>query len=116
MKLRPYLPSFLALLMLLLVSCGSSQTNELTITLEAMQFSQNELQVQAGQPVTLHIVNKDGYAHSFDIDEFDIHLPLAAEENTAVTFTPDKSGSFTFYCGSPGHEAAGMAGSFLVTP
>ena len=66
--------------------------------------------------VTLRLVNKDGYAHAFDLDEFDIHLPFAANEILEVAFTPDQPGSYPFYCGSPGHEAAGMVGTLIVTP
>ena len=117
MKLRPYLPSFLLLLMLLLLAgCGRAQTSQITIKLEGMRFQHDSLQVQTGQPVTLQLVNKDGYAHAFDLDEFDIHLQLAAEEIVEVSFTPTQSGTFTFYCSSPGHEAAGMVGSLTVLP
>ena len=115
MKLRPYLHSFL-LLMLLLAGCGGKQTNEITVKLEGMLFHQEQVQVAVGQPVTLHLVNEDGYAHAFDLDAFDIHLQLAAEETAEVTFTPTQTGTFSFYCGSPGHEAAGMVGSITVMP
>ncbi len=117
MKLRPYLPSFLLLLMLLLLAgCGRAQTSQITIKLEGMRFQHDSLQVQTGQSITLQLVNKDGFAHAFDLDDFDIHLQLAAEETVEVTFTPAQSGTFTFYCGSPGHEAAGMVGSITVLP
>lgn len=114
MMLRPYHLPFI--LILLLAACTGSHNSQVTLNLQEMGFSQNEIQVQAGQPVTLHLSNKDGYAHAFDLDEFDIHLQLAAEETAELTFTPTRSGSFTFYCSSPGHRAAGMEGSITVTP
>lgn len=38
-----------------------------------MRFGQAEVRVRAGQPVALRVVNRDGYTHAFDIDEFDVH-------------------------------------------
>jgi len=105
---------FLLLLILLLAGCGRAQGNEATLSMKNMQFLQSELHVKAGQPVTLHLVNQDGYTHTFDIDAFDIHTQLAANETLQVTFTADEPGRFPFYCGSPGHEAAGMMGTLIV--
>ncbi len=115
MMLRPY-PISLILTLILLAACTGSQTSEVAINLQEMRFNQNDIQVQAGEPVTLYLSNKDGYAHAFDLDEFDIHLQLAAKENAEITFTPTQSGHFTFYCSSPGHQAAGMEGSITVMP
>jgi nitrite reductase (NO-forming) len=113
--LRPYLISLIVTL-LLLAACAETPTSEVTLKLQDMQFSQSGIQVKVGQSVTLHLINKDGYAHAFDLDELDIHLQLAAEETTEVTFASAEPGSFTFYCSSPGHQAAGMQGSITVTP
>ncbi|MBK8904759.1 MAG: cupredoxin domain-containing protein [Anaerolineaceae bacterium] len=114
MVLRPFLTSLIFIW--LLAACAGTQTGQVALNMQEMSFSQNEIQVQAGQPVTLHLNNKDGYAHAFDLDEFDIHLQLAAEETAEITFTPTRSGTYTFYCSSPGHQAAGMAGSLVVGP
>jgi len=99
---------------LLLAGCGSG--NEITIRTAGMRFVRDELYVKAGQPVTLRVVNRDGYAHTFDIDEFDIHAPLPARAAIDATITPQQPGSYRFYCGSPGHEAAGMVGVLVVEP
>lgn len=115
MTKRPFYHLLIVSLALFLSACGR-QSAEATLKIEAMRFSQTELQVKAGKPVTLHIVNKDGYSHAFDMDSFNIHSPLAANETVAITFTPEVSGSYSFYCGSPGHKAAGMVGTLLVTP
>jgi len=116
MKKRPFLLSLLLILACLPTACGHTAPNETTIKMEAMRFQQDEIAVTAEQPVTLRLVNRDDYAHAFDLDDFDIHLQLAAKETAEVSFTPTQSGTFTFYCGSPGHEAAGMVGSITVLP
>lgn len=99
----------------LLVACASSGDGR-TIEAIGMSFVRDEVHVPAGQPVTLRIVNRDGYAHAFDIDAFDIHRPLGARETVEITFTPEEAGSYEFYCGSPGHQTAGMAGTLIVDP
>ena len=103
------------LLSLRLAACGMDDCRR-TIKTDRMSFVQDELHVTAGQPVTLRLVNQDGYAHAFDIDEFNIHTPLAANETLEIRFTPEKPGQYPFYCGSPGHHAAGMVGMLIAEP
>lgn len=116
MKARPFLLPLFLILACLLAACDRAATNEVTIKMEAMRFLQEEISVTARQPVTLRLINRDGYAHTFDMDEFDIHLPLAANETVEITFMPEKNGRYRFYCSSPGHEMAGMVGTFIVEP
>ena len=71
---------------------------------------------KAGQAVALRVVNRDGYAHAFDIDDLDIHAPLPAKATFDAAFTPQQPGRYRFYCGAPGHEAAGMVGVLVVEP
>lgn len=101
-------------LALMLTACGTP--GEVTIKTDGMRFVGEEVRVKAGQPVTLHIVNQDGFAHAFDIDEFSIHTPLPAKARFETVFTPATPGRYRFYCGSPGHEAAGMTGVLVVEP
>jgi uncharacterized cupredoxin-like copper-binding protein len=105
----------ISLLVLLLASCGGG-SNHLTIAMKDMRFHSAEAHVQTGQPMTLRLVNEDGYAHAFDIDAFGIHRSLAARETVEVIFTPEQAGQYRFYCGSPGHEQAGMVGVLVVGP
>ena len=56
-------------------------------------------------------INRDGYTHAFDI-----HRTLAARETLEITFTPEEAWRYEFYCGSPGHQAAGMVGVLAVEP
>lgn len=112
------LSRFAALLILLalpLAGCGSGD-GSITIKTDSMSFMKDEVHVKAGQPVTLHVVNQDGYSHAFDIDEFDIHASLPAKATFDTTFTPTEPGRYRFYCGSPGHAAAGMEGVLVVEP
>ena len=102
------------MLALLLAGCGPR--NDITIRTEGMRFVADEVRVKAGQPVTLRVVNRDGYAHAIDIDEFGIHAPLPANASYEALIPPAEPGRYRFYCGSPGHAAAGMAGVLVVEP
>lgn len=102
------------LLALLLGGCGSG--TEISIRTDGMRFVEDEVHIKAGHAVTLHVVNKDGFAHAFDMDDFDIHSSLPANTTFDVDFTPSEPGRYRFYCGTPGHEAAGMIGVLVVEP
>ena len=100
-----------------LAGCGQAPApNEITIASSGMLFSISEARVKAGREVTLHLVNRDSYAHAFDIDEFNVHLTLEGKATQTVRFTPAKPGRYAYFCSSPGHRAAGMEGALIVDP
>jgi plastocyanin len=118
LKIEPRLTFLLPALLTIaaaLAACGAGDSR-VTIQTDGMSFVKDEIHIKAGEPVTLRVVNRDGYAHAFDIDEFDIHAPLPANTSFDATFTPAEPGRYRFYCGSPGHEAAGMVGVLVVEP
>ncbi len=82
------------------------------------QFDQIELRVKAGAPVALQLDNHDGSIHQFDLDEFNIHVPMPAGERAVAQFTPTQPGTYTFYCALHVDRATkqGMAGTLVVTP
>ena len=90
--------------------------NTLLYTTKEMRFGQTELHVQAGQEITLQLENYDMYAHSFDIDELDMHIEMPANDRVSVTFTAPEPGSYIIYCGVPGHKNAGMIATLVVEP
>lgn len=102
-------------LILVATGCGE-HTQSVTIKTDGMRFVAEEIHLKAGRPVTLRVTNQDGYAHTFDLDEFAIHAPLAAQATFDTVFTPTQPGRYRFYCGTPGHAAAGMAGVLVVEP
>jgi len=106
----------LLLFLLLLAGCASASGQKVTLRTENFKFSQSELRTKVGQPVTLTLINKDGFAHAFDVDELNVHVPMPASQTQTVTFTPEQPGDYRFYCGSPGHPDAGMIGTLIVDP
>ncbi len=68
-------------------------------------FDQKEIRVKLGQPVTIRLTSLDnshhtdgGGKHQWAVDELGMDVVAQPESSNYVTFTPDKAGTFTFYC------------------
>ena len=104
---------------------ASSPTSDASGTLEngvriinvkafRFDFEPNQVTINEGEKVKLIITSTD-VTHGFALPDYDINVPLPAGKQTAIEFTADKQGSFTFfcsiYCGS-GHSS--MKGTLVV--
>jgi plastocyanin len=77
-------------------------------------FQPNQITVKKGQPVRIKFVNTQGF-HDFVIDEFNIaSKQLKENESEIIEFTPDKTGTFEFYCSVGEHRQMGMVGTLVV--
>ncbi len=67
-----------------------------------------------GAELTVVFHNKDLFWHTFTIDELDLNVraPLGG---TRVARFDSPPGTYEFYCAIPGHEAAGMKGTLVVS-
>lgn len=85
-----------------------------TVAMEAksFSFSPDTLQAKVGEIVGINITATG--QHTFTIDELDVDVPLPHGETTRVEFTPNKAGTFQFYCAIPGHREAGQIGTLVV--
>jgi uncharacterized cupredoxin-like copper-binding protein len=86
------------------------------VTLEA--FDKGEVRVKAGEMVALRLENVDGVSHSFDVDELNVHALMPGDKSSLALFKPAAPGTYTFYCGIPGHydkaSGEGMHGTLIV--
>ena len=94
----------------LLVSAFSPNTpppaaNTIDISADMGGFNMKEVRVKAGQPVTVRLTSLDGPHHTdgggkhqWAVDEFGASVIAPAEGSNLVTFTPDKPGTYTYYC------------------
>jgi cytochrome c oxidase subunit 2 len=87
-----------------------------TFTVEGgnFYFKPNEIKVKKGEKVTITFNNAAGF-HDFVIDEFSVKtkkVPNGGSET--VEFTPDKSGTFEYYCSVGNHREMGMKGNLIV--
>jgi uncharacterized cupredoxin-like copper-binding protein len=79
-------------------------------------FSRSELRARVGETIALRLENTDTQVHYFDIDAFDVHVPIPTGTPALALFTPTTPGTYTFYCRIPGHTEAGMKGTLIVEP
>ncbi len=88
------------------------------ITTSDLAFDQPEIRVKAGELAAFRLSSSDGTPHSFDIDAFNVHVPINAGEDSVALFRPTVPGSYTFYC-LPHYNTAtseGMQGTLIVEP
>lgn len=95
---------------------SASTAGELAVQMEAGSFyyKPNAINAKKGQRVkiTLHSVSM---MHNFNIDELSVHSPMVQNGDTAtVEFTPDRTGSFEYYCSVGRHRQLGQVGTLTV--
>lgn len=69
-------------------------------------FDKKEIRVKVGEPVTIRLTSLDtsahtdgGGKHQWAVDELGVDVIAQPESSNTVTFTPDKAGTYTYYCG-----------------
>lgn len=77
-------------------------------------FKPNEIRVKKGEKVTITLKNSGGF-HNLEIDELNVKTKTIKDgETDTVSFTPDKTGSFEYYCAVGNHREMGMKGTLIV--
>jgi heme/copper-type cytochrome/quinol oxidase subunit 2 len=79
--------------------------NVIDISADMSGFDQKEIRVKVGQPVTIRLRSLDtsmhtdgGGKHQWAVDDFNASAVAPPKGTATITFTPNKIGSFTFYC------------------
>jgi cytochrome c oxidase subunit II len=85
------------------------------ITAKKFEFTPGEITAKKGEPVVLEIKSED-VNHGFSLPDFGVRGDVKPGSVLRLSFTPNKTGQFTFtcdvFCGS-GHED--MSGTLTVT-
>ncbi|MEW5956252.1 MAG: cupredoxin domain-containing protein [Chloroflexota bacterium] len=83
----------------------SAAANTIDISADMGGFSQAEIRVKVGKPVTVRLTSLDnshhtdgGGRHQWAVDELGVSIVAPPLGNNWATFTPDKPGVYTFYC------------------
>jgi len=78
-------------------------------------FEPNEIRIQPGDKVILHIFNEDSYDHGFAVEAFGVNHRLFPKRETKIDFVASKKGTFNFYCSIPcGEGHYKQTGMFIV--
>jgi heme/copper-type cytochrome/quinol oxidase subunit 2 len=79
--------------------------NTIDISADMGGFNMKEMRVKAGQPVTVRLTSLDnshhtdgGGKHQWAVDELGVSVVAPPEGSNSATFTPDKPGTYTYYC------------------
>ncbi|MCQ3972036.1 MAG: cupredoxin domain-containing protein [Anaerolineae bacterium] len=79
--------------------------NTIDVSADMGGFSQAEIRVKAGKPVTVRLTSLDnshhtdgGGQHQWAVDELGVSIVAPPLGSNWATFTPLESGVYTFYC------------------
>lgn len=97
--------------------------NVIDIASDMNGFDMTEIRIKVGQPVTIRLTSLDnqyhtdgGGKHQWAVDELGLNVIVQPEGSDYVTFTPDKPGTYTFYCDicCGGRASPTMNGTLIV--
>ena len=97
--------------------------NVIDVAASMSGFDMTDIRVKAGQPVTLRLTSLDnshhtdgGGKHQWAVDELGVSVIAQPESSSYSTFTPEKAGTYTFYCDicCGGRANPTMNGRFIV--
>ena len=93
---------------------AAEQPVEIRISAKKFEYHPNKVTAKVGQPIVLVLTSEDRI-HGFKMPDFGLRTDIVPGQETRVTLTPDKAGSFTFFCDvfcGDGHED--MEGTLVV--
>ncbi len=97
--------------------------NVIDLTADMGGFDKRTIRVKVGQPVTIRLTSLDnshhtdgGGQHQWAVDELKANVVAPPEGSNTVTFTPAKTGEFTYYCDicCGGRANPSMQGKIIV--
>ena len=92
----------------------SADAREIVIEGENYQFTPETINVKKGEKIRIVFKSTDG-VHDFKVDELNISTStVQSGQEDWVEFTPDKTGTFKYYCSVGNHRAMGMEGTMIV--
>lgn len=92
---------------------GDNQAVEVTVHTTEFSFEPDPIEVPAGTPVTLILVNDGVVEHDLTIDALNLSMAAQPGETVRETITFD-AGTYEVHCTVPGHHDAGMIGTLVA--
>lgn len=130
--MKKILLPLITLLWLAACAPASGAAQSLTLVFKDISYEPSTLEVTAGEPVALTLINNGALEHDFSIEKIavtsvsesnpgwhshihgDLHASVNPGETNVLTFTPTEPGTYNFFCTVAGHKAAGMEGTLIV--
>jgi uncharacterized cupredoxin-like copper-binding protein len=112
-------------LVLLVLACGfavagvASGATTLRLTSDphgALKYNKKVLKAKAGK-VTIVMRNLSPLPHDIAVKGHGVNVKgkIVTKGKTSIVTAVLKKGRYEFYCSVPGHEAAGMKGTLIIT-
>lgn len=92
----------------------SPGAEEVRVEVDEFSFSPSVLELRAGETVNLVLVNRGQLPHDLTIPALGFSLAVGPGETASAALTPQRPGSYGFFCSVPGHRSAGMVGTLVV--
>lgn len=84
------------------------------VTARSFAFAPKRIAVEAGEKVNIRLTS-EGTLHDFTVAGQDVHVVAKAGSTAVGGMRIAKPGTYSFSCTVPGHRAAGMQGTIVVT-
>ena len=91
----------------------TARAGDIRLEMRNTAFLQTTLDAQGGS-ISVAIANHDLFWHTFTIDKLHVNVDVPIGANRRATFNAPP-GRYEFYCRVPGHRAAGMHGTLIVS-
>jgi len=91
----------------------NAEDGVIKINAVSFSFSPDALNGKVGEEINIDITATG--QHTFTIDELGVDVVTPHRETTRISFTPDRVGTFEYYCAIPGHKEAGQVGTINVS-
>jgi len=105
---------------------ADADAQQVTVHLGDYRFQPETIEVVAGRPVELTLVNDDKITpHNFTLKEpaagLDLSANVSGSESTTLRFTPQTAGTYPLYCNKKlpfmkSHRERGMEAKLVVKP
>lgn len=93
----------------------SEDVREVTVEGSEFKFMPSTLTFNKGEKVRLVFKNTGKMTHDWVVDELGVRTKIIkGGEQDVIEFTPDKVGTFEYYCSIGAHRANGMVGTLTV--
>jgi plastocyanin len=78
-------------------AASHAQADDIALTIKDHRFEPTEIEVPAGQQVTVSVTNQDATPEEFESDDFDAEKVIAGGQNAVIRIGPLDAGRYEFH-------------------